>query len=135
MRYPLTHKQFYEGLKEGKILGLKCRSCGAYTVPPKMCCAECAGVDFEIVEMKGEGEIKTFTVIRVAPENYTAPYVVALAEMAEGPWLMGNMEGVDVDGVSNDLIGQKIKIGHKVVPAMNYSAGEGIAITFSLIQS
>ncbi|MBC7324574.1 MAG: Zn-ribbon domain-containing OB-fold protein [Moorella sp. (in: Bacteria)] len=132
MKYPLTYKQFYEGLKQGKVLGLKCRSCGAYTAPPKMCCAECTGSNLEVVELSGRGEIKTFTVIRVPPEGFTAPYIVAMAELEEGPWLLGNLEGVDADQASLDLIGKKVKVGHKVIPPMRYSAGEGVAVTFSL---
>ncbi len=132
MQYPLTYKQFYEGLKQGKVLGLKCRSCGAYTAPPKMCCAECTGSNLEVVELSGRGEIKTFTVIRVPPEGFTAPYIVAMAELEEGPWLLGNLEGVDADQASLDLIGKKVKVGHKVIPPMRYSAGEGVAVTFSL---
>jgi uncharacterized OB-fold protein len=134
MNYPLTHKQFYEGLKEGKLLGLKCGACGSYTVPPKMCCSECAGTDLEVVEVKGEGQIRTFTVINVPPLGYDAPYIVAMAELPEGPWLVGNLVGVDPDRApSMDLIGKKVKVGHKMVPADSYSAGEGVAITFSLI--
>ncbi|MCS5694721.1 Zn-ribbon domain-containing OB-fold protein [Desulfofundulus thermocisternus] len=132
MNYPLTYKQFYEGLKEGKLLGLQCRSCGAYTAPPKICCAECTGTDLEVVELSGRGEIKTFTVIRVAPEGFEAPYIVAMAEMEEGPWLLGNLEGVEPDRAAMDLIGKKVKVGHKVIPPVRYSAGEGVAVTFLL---
>ena len=132
MKYPLTYKQFYAGLKEGKLLGLKCRSCGAFTAPPKICCDHCGGTDLEVVELSGRGEIKTFTVIRVAPEGFAAPYIVAMAELEEGPWLLGNLEGVDADRASQELIGKKVKVGHKVVPPMRYSAGEGVAVTFFL---
>jgi len=132
MTYPLTHKQFYEGLKESKLLGLKCRVCGALTVPPKMCCAECTATDLEVVELSGRGEIKTFTVIRVAPEDFTAPYIVAMVELGEGPWVLGNLEGVDPDQASLELIGKKVAVGHKVMPPIRYSAGEGVVMTFSL---
>lgn len=132
MAYPLTHKQYYEGLKAGKLLGLKCRKCGAITVPPKVNCLQCSGADLEVTELSGLAEIKTFTVIRVAPEGLEAPYVVALAELDEGPWVMGNLEGVDAGKVTMDIMGKKVRIGHKVVPPDIYSAGEGVAITFSL---
>lgn len=132
MAYPLTHKQYYEGLKAGKLLGLTCRKCGAVTVPPKVNCLQCSSTDLEVTELSGLAEIKTFTVIRVAPEGLKAPYVVALAELEEGPWVMGNLEGVDAEKVTMDIIGKKVKIGHKVVPCDIYSAGEGVAVTFLL---
>lgn len=132
MEYKLTHRQFYEGLKQDKLLGLKCNACGAYITPPKICCDTCGSTDLEVAELVGRGEIKTFTVIRVAPEGHTAPYIVALAELQEGPWLMGNVEGVDPDGQSLDLVGRQVKVGHRVVPPGNYTAGEGVAVTFIL---
>lgn len=130
--YPLTHRQYFEGLKAGKLLGLKCKKCGAITVPPKINCLQCCSTDLEITELSGKGEIKTFTVIRVAPEGLTAPYVVAMAELEEGPWVMGNLEGVDPDSVTMDVIGKRVMLGHKVIPPANFTAGEGVAITFLL---
>jgi len=132
MAYPLTHKEYYEGLKDGKLLGLKCKECGGITVPPKISCLNCCCTDLEITELSGGAEIKTYTVIRVAPEGFEPPYVVAMAELDEGPWLMGNLVGVDPDSVGMDIIGKKVRVGHKVCPPANYTAGEGVAVTFSL---
>lgn len=134
MTYKLTHKDFYEGLKQGKLLGLKCNNCGGWTCPPKINCSQCTGMDLEVKELSGKGEIKTFTVIRVAPEGMEteAPYIVAMAEMEEGPWLTGNIIGVDPEKVNMDIIGSKVKVGHKTIPPANYTAGEGVAITFTL---
>lgn len=132
MTYPLTYKQFYEGLKKSKLLGLKCCVCGAFTVPPKICCAECAATDLEVVELSGRGEIKTFTVIRVAPEDFTAPYIVVMVELEEEPWVLGNLEGVDPDQTSMKLIGKKVTVGCKIIPPTKFSAGEGVVMTFSL---
>lgn len=133
MAYPLTYIEFYEGLKEGKLLGLKCKQCGSYTAPPKICCAECGSTEVEVVQLSGRGEIKTFTVIRVAPDGFNPPYIVAMAEMEEGPWLMGNLEGVDPDNLPGKIIGSKVKTGHKVIEPALYTSGEGVAITFSLL--
>lgn len=132
MAYKLTYKGFYEGLKAGKLLGLKCNTCGAYTTPPKISCATCGETDLEVVELSGEGEIKTFTVIRVAPEGFEPPYIVALAELKEGPWLIGNLEGVNPEEATMKLIGKKVKVGHKVAPGDKYSAGEGVAVAFHM---
>ena len=131
MAYPLTHRQFYEGLKTGRLLGLKCRSCGSYTVPPKICCAECGHTELEVQQLSGRGKLRTFTVIRVPPEGFPAPYTVALAELDEGPWLMGNVEGIP-EAVMEDLIGRTVTVGHRIVPPLNYSGGEGVAVTFRL---
>jgi len=131
MEYKLTAKNFAEALKEGKLLGLKCNNCGAYTVPPKKVCMECGSEDLEISQLSGRGQIKTFTVIRVPPEGFEAPYIVGMAELDEGPWLMGNIIDVDADAATMELIGKKVSVGHKVLPGDKFSAGEMVAVTFS----
>ncbi|MFZ5633861.1 MAG: Zn-ribbon domain-containing OB-fold protein [Bacillota bacterium] len=132
--YKLTHREYFEALKEGKLMGLKCRECGGHTAPPKVSCDNCCGTDMEAVELSGKGEIKTFTVIRVAPEGLQAPYIVAMAELEEGPWIMGNLVGVDPDRAGTELIGKKVVVGHAVLPQMNYTAGEGITPTFRIVE-
>ncbi len=132
MEYQLTYNQYKEALKENKLLGLRCRECGAYTVPPKKVCLECGSEDLEVVKLSGKGVIRTFTVTRVPPEGFKGPYIIALIELEEGPWLMGNVVGVDPDQASMDLIGKAVKLGHTVHPGDKFSAGELVAATFSL---
>jgi uncharacterized OB-fold protein len=89
----------------------------------------------DIVELKGSGKIRTFTTVFVASEGRESevPYVIVLVELEEGPWLMGNLEGIDPRMASMELIGKKVKIGHKVFNGDKYSAGEGVSPLFSLI--
>ena len=131
MEYKLTYEKYAEGLKQGKLLGLKCNDCGAYTAPPKKVCMECSSENLEVVELSGKGKLQTFTVLRVCPEGFEPPYIVAIAETDEGPWLTGNLIDVDPDKATMELIGQKVKIGHKIVPQDKFSGGERIALTFS----
>jgi len=70
--YKLTHREYFEALKEGRLMGLKCRECSGYTAPPKVSCDVCGGTELEAVQLSGRGEIKTFTVVRVAPEGLEA---------------------------------------------------------------
>jgi uncharacterized protein len=135
VEYKLTSKSFSEALKQDKLLGLKCRACGAVTVPPSMVCRQCAGPDMEIVELKGSGKIRTFTTVFVAAEGRESeiPYTIVMVELDEGPWLMGNLDGIDPKTASMELIGKKVKMGHKVFPGDKYSAGEGVRPLFSLV--
>lgn len=130
--YKLTHNEYFTALKENHLLGLKCIGCGTVTVPPKATCEQCSSTDLEVTSLAGEGEIRTFTVIRVAPEGLQAPYIVVLVELGEGPWLMGNLHGIEPDRASMDLIGKRVKLGHKVVAQTQYTAGEGVVPLFSL---
>ena len=132
MEYKLTYNQYTEALKEDKLLGLKCQQCGAITTPPKKVCIECASEDLEVIPLSGQGEIQTFTVVRVPPEGLEAPYVIGIAKLDEGPWLMGNIINVDPDKANIELIGKRVKTGHKVLPGDKFSGGELVAPTFSI---
>jgi len=134
MEYKLSHKEYNEALKENKLLGLKCQECGAITVPPKMTCQKCTSPNMEIVELKGEGKIRTFTTVNVAPEGREdeIPYTILLVELDEGPWLMGNLDGIDPASATMELIDKKVTMGHKVFPGDKYSAGEGAGPLFTL---
>ena len=110
VEYPLTFEQYQQGLREGKLLGLHCQSCGAYTVPPQGVCRDCRGQTLLPVEVKGQGTIQTFTVIRVAPEGKQAPYVLALVELEEGPWVMGLLLDQDLEKADMGLIGKRVRL-------------------------
>ncbi|MDH5695724.1 MAG: Zn-ribbon domain-containing OB-fold protein, partial [Dehalococcoidia bacterium] len=127
-----TSKKFAEALKDGKFLGLKCNQCGAYTVPPQKVCSQCNSEDMEIVELSRNGEVQTFTVIHIPAEGFKAPYIVALIELEEGPWVTVNIINFDPKQATMELIGRKGKVNYMDVPADNFSGGERIALTFSI---
>ena len=135
MEQKLYFKDYNEALKQNKLLGLKCRACGALTVPPKMTCRQCAGYDMEIVEVKGSGKIRMFTTVFVGAEGWESevPYIIVMVELEEGPWIMGNLEGIDPKTASMELIGKQVKMGNKVFPGDKYSAGESARPLFSLV--
>jgi uncharacterized OB-fold protein len=135
MEYKLTFKDYDEALKQNKLLGLKCNACGAITVPPKMVCRQCTDTDLEIVQLKGSGKIRTFTTVFVAAEGREdeIPYTIVMVELDEGPWIMGNLDGIDPQVASMELIGKKVKMGHSVFPGDKYSAGESARPIFSLV--
>ena len=80
----------------------------------------------DIVELKGSGKIRTFTTVNVAADGREdeAPYIIVMVELEEGPWIMGNLDGIDPQAASMELIGKKVKMNHRVFPGDNYSAGE-----------
>ena len=133
MEYKLTFKEYNEALKQDKLLGLKCKECGWITVPPKMVCGKCANSELDIVPLKGNGKIQTFTTVNVASEGRSneVPYIIVLVELDEGPWIMGNLIDIDPNQATMELIGRRVKMGHKVFPGDKYSAGEGARPLFS----
>ena len=133
MDYKLTYDQYQQGLERGELLGLKCNTCNNVTFPPMARCRECNDTDLEITKIAGEGTMRTFTVIRVAPEGMTAPYIVAMAEIDEGAWVMGNLVDLNPDDAGMNLIGKRVTLGSHVVKGDTYSHGDSRVITFTLM--
>jgi len=112
MEYKISIEQYTAALKESRLLGLRCKNCGAVTAPPRMVCRKCAGTDLEICELSGKGKIVTFTSVYVPPANRQGetPYLVIMVELEEGPWLMGNLDALDPRNAGFELIGKRVKL-------------------------
>ncbi|NIN73441.1 MAG: DNA-binding protein [Gemmatimonadetes bacterium] len=77
---------FARHLKDGHLMGSRCKSCGATSFPPRADCDSCMSGDFEFVELSGKGKLHTFTKIVAAPTGFedVAPYVVGVVDLEEG---------------------------------------------------
>jgi len=128
----LKYSDILSNTEDGKLKGLKCLDCGKIIFPPKISCPECFSLNLQQTDLTREGVIKTFTVIRVAPEGYVAPYIVAMVELPEGVRVLGNVE-YDPDGADESLIGKRVKIGWKKLDGDKFSGGAGMALVFSLL--
>ena len=133
MKYKIDFRAYSDALKQNKLLGLKCRTCGTVTCPPKMVCQECGGSDHEIIELSGKGEIKTFTTTYVAPlgREVEVPYTIVMVALDEGPWISGNLNEMNPAKVTMEVIGKRVTLGHKVFPGDVYSFGEAARPLFS----
>ncbi|MBN1225696.1 MAG: Zn-ribbon domain-containing OB-fold protein [Deltaproteobacteria bacterium] len=133
MDYKLTFKDYSKALTKGRLLGLKCKTCGNITTPPKMSCQECGGTDLEVVEVKKKGKIVTFTNVSVAPEGRQneVPYIIALVRLDEGPWIMGNLIDIDPATANMGLIGRDVSVGFKIFPGDKFSPGDQARPVFS----
>jgi uncharacterized OB-fold protein len=102
---------YMSGLNKGNILGSKCKKCGHLMIPLKPVCSNCGSFDMEIFETKGEGILKNFTIIYVAPEKFKdeVPYIVALVNLNEGGTIMARLVGVDPNKPEEIKIGTRVK--------------------------
>lgn len=136
MEAKLLFKEYNENLKQGRLSGLKCSTCGEVFAQPRVVCAKCGGQDLEAVELKGGGTIQTFTVNYVAAEGREseAPYIVAIVELDDGPWVMGNVTGLKPEEANMDIMGRKVRMeGPAVFAGDKYSAGEVARALFKLV--
>jgi uncharacterized OB-fold protein len=94
---------YWQGCSEGRLLLQKCAPCGHVQFYPRLLCTACGGEQLDWHEASGKGIVKSFTIIRRAVSAaYEAdvPYVVALIELAEGPTMMSNVVGCEVETVA-----------------------------------
>jgi len=118
-------------IDEGKLMGSRCKSCGALYAPPRPLCWRCFGSDIEWAELKGTGKLGAFTVIYVVPtamaeQGYgrDRPYVSAVVELDEGPRLAARLVGVDTAAP------EKIKLGLPVRAEFEEAATGGRRLVF-----
>jgi len=92
-------KMFYDYLAEGKIMGLKCNSCGEIEFPPVTVCNKCSGTDLSWIEMSGEGKLLSFTTAIYAQPPFAkyAPYFYGTVLLKEGGRYPGIILGAEQD--------------------------------------
>lgn len=101
----LSLKEFFDEVRGGRLVVQRCAGCGELAVPPKVNCAACHGRAWERLPLAGDGEVASYTVIRVPPGalQAEAPYPIAIVRMREGVSLLGRTEGVAPEGLSIGL--------------------------------
>lgn len=95
-------------LKDGRLMGSKCKSCGFQTFPPRADCPECMSADFEFTEYSGKGKVYTHSTIAAAPTGFDeeAPYTCTVVDLDEGGRLVG--------WLGDSIPADQVKIGMEV---------------------
>lgn len=99
---------FWEGVKQGKLLIQRCKSCGDLHHPPGPACPKCQSFEWDTIESSGKGTVYSFVVMHypeVPPFEYPNP--VGLIELEEGVRLISQLIGVKPGDVK---IGQKVQV-------------------------
>ena len=87
----------------------KCAACGKIHFPPRLVCSACRGTVFTKTTLAPEGEVETFTIIRVPPSGFGAetPYAVGIVKLDDGVKVTAQI--VDVD-LAELQIGQRVRV-------------------------
>ena len=101
---------YLEGLKMGKILGVRCRSCKRIMVPPRMFCEECFKTIDEFVPVQDTGVVNTFAIcyIKTDASRQKRPQIPAVVE------LDGATKGMGILHLLGEVRPGDVKIGMKV---------------------
>jgi uncharacterized OB-fold protein len=98
MHEKLVIKKFWDYLKEGRIMTLKCKKCGTYVFPPVPTCNKCFSRDLEWVELSGDGKLLYFTTTLAPAKPFTefVPFGYGIVKLKEGPLFITRVDGLDV---------------------------------------
>ena len=117
MAHPVTDHSFANFLREEKLMGSKCMTCGALFLPPRALCAHCHSADMNWVQLKGIGKLAAFTSIAIGPpcmieQGYdrSNPYCAAVIELSEGLRIVARIENIDALHPENIKIGMSLKV-------------------------
>lgn len=101
--------EFADALKDGRLVGSKCKACGNVSFPPRADCIKCLSPDFEWIDYSGDATLHTFTVIHAAPTGFDdmTPYTIGIVDLPEGGRLLGWLEGMDKEEME---IGMSLKV-------------------------
>jgi uncharacterized OB-fold protein len=114
LRYSWTAGQaisrFLNGLKEGKIYGVKCNKCRRIMVPPRVFCELCYKPIDEWVELKDMGTVLTFSISYVGPdaEPLPEPVIPAVIEID------GASPGMGILHILGEVKPEDVYIGMRV---------------------
>jgi uncharacterized OB-fold protein len=108
-KYPAEFRQFWNGLREGKISFPQCTECGHTHWYPMKLCPHCLGGDFAWHSVSGTGTLYSWTVVRrafSAEQAGSVPYVVGLVAFEEVPGtrLITNIIGCDIEELTIDMV-------------------------------
>ena len=112
-----TAASFYEYLKEGKLMGVRCRACNKLSAEPRPMCPSCHSKDVEWHQFSGKGQLGTFTCISIVPETMAQkgygrnnPYCSGIVLLEEGPRISAKILGVDASNPQNIQTGMALEI-------------------------
>lgn len=98
----ITIQSYLEYINNKKLMGSKCKKCGAVDVPPRKLCIKCNSTDVDWIEMSGNGKIAAYSCISVGTtfmveKGYSMkkPYCFSVIKLNEGPMVSGQLLGVD----------------------------------------
>lgn len=111
-----TINNYFNELKNKRVLGSKCTECGKIHVPPRPICDHCQSQLVERIELAGDATLQAFSVVYVPTSKMIAagfgrenPNGVGIVKMTEGPMLSAEIFGFDLTHPETIKIGTQVK--------------------------
>lgn len=97
---------FFDAAARDRLAVRRCAGCDTFLAPDATSCPDCGTEDLEWADVSGEAALVTWTITHGRPrEDGTTPppALLALVELAEGPWLHARLDGADASGLREGL--------------------------------
>jgi hypothetical protein len=114
---PFSDITFENCLREEKLMGSRCKKCGALYVPPRPICIDCRSSELNWEQMSGSGKLAAFTCIAIGTaammaEGYDRkkPYISGVVELDEGARVDARIEGLDGNRPEDIHIGMPMAV-------------------------
>ena len=96
--------ELYAFWARGDLRLQRCTACRAWRHPPRFRCAACGSPEYSWEPASGRGRVFTWTIThRPVDPAFTPPYAVVVAELDEGPRLVGNLDGIELTELRLEL--------------------------------
>jgi uncharacterized OB-fold protein len=83
---------FWQGCKDGILMGDRCGDCKTLRHPPRPMCPECQSVAREAIALSGRGTLYSRAKPVYPPiPRFPPGYLIALVDLEEGPRVLSNL--------------------------------------------
>ena len=104
---PTTDTQpFWDYCKKHELRMQKCLQCGHIRYPPGLVCPKCHSMEAEWVKLSGKGKVFSFVIFHYLYNKAFGndiPYAAASIELEEGPRMMSNIIGGNLEDIKIDM--------------------------------
>jgi uncharacterized protein len=102
--------EFLDGAARGEFMIQRCSACGRHSGPQAGQCHACGSTDLALVAAAGNASLVSWTVAhgRPGPDGTRPTTVLAIAELAEGPWWWSQI--IDVGDPGQLSAGRPLRI-------------------------
>ncbi len=113
-----TVEEYLKNIENEMFRTYRCIDCGMVIAPPSGSCYGCGSSNMEWADVSGKGELVSFTVIHIAPDEFAdeAPYFIAIVELEEGTRVSARLLGFD------PLKPEEVKLG--IPLTLDYEKGK-----------
>ncbi len=92
---------YWDAAREGRLVTQRCQRCGRLRHPPRPMCPECHSLEFEIIDLVGEGVVYSYAILH-HPQNpaFEYPVIAALIDLVEGVRVLSNLVDIEPEDIA-----------------------------------